>query len=133
MIHGIGVDITQIDRIGRILSRFAGRFLLRAFHESEIIQYKKLGEESPSAPPNRAQATYVASRWAVKEATFKAFRHGRVLFPEIYVLSENNKYPRLELIGGAKDVASQLGIKQSHLSISHDGDYAVAQVIFLLC
>jgi phosphopantetheine--protein transferase-like protein len=47
-----------------------------AFHEEEISQYERL-----SGPTQRAQ--FVASRWAVKEAAYKAFGTSRILFPEI--------------------------------------------------
>jgi phosphopantetheinyl transferase (holo-ACP synthase) len=48
-----------------------------AFHEEEIRQYQQLS----GGPATRAR--FVASRWAVKEAAYKALGTSRILFPEI--------------------------------------------------
>jgi holo-[acyl-carrier protein] synthase len=121
-IHGIGIDICHIPRISKVVRRFGCRFLNRAFHKSEISTY----EDYLKGGLQEEGITYLASRWAVKEATFKAFRYGRAQFPDIYLV---NTVPSLVLEGSALSIAQQLCIKSSHVSVSHDGDYATAYVI----
>ena len=69
-------------------------------------------------------------RWAVKEATYKAFGRWRLDFRDIRVASSDQySTPQLVLQGYAATKAEELGIANKHVSISHDGDYATAQVI----
>eukprot|EP00658_Telonema_sp_P-2_P031417 TRINITY_DN23508_c0_g1_i2.p1 TRINITY_DN23508_c0_g1~~TRINITY_DN23508_c0_g1_i2.p1 ORF type:complete len:123 (+),score=16.04 TRINITY_DN23508_c0_g1_i2:326-694(+) len=71
---------------------------------------------------------HLASRWAVKEATYKAFGNWRIDFREIRVDSQG-RVPKLILEGAAAEKAEELKLAGKHVSISHDGDYAIAHVI----
>lgn len=80
------------------------------------------------------RATHLAGRWAAKEAFIKAWSqsiYGRppligedsVDFSEIEVRPDRWNRPALQLRG---EVARLSGDPQTSISISHDGDYAVA-------
>ncbi|RLN20953.1 hypothetical protein BBO99_00002556 [Phytophthora kernoviae] len=136
IMYGIGVDLALVPRFERSFARFGKRFLRRAFHPKEIEEFY--------ARPSSERAVYLASRWAVKEATFKAFQSYRVLFPEIYAarggvegprvptflpVTKDSKALRLEFSGETAALAQQLRLVDPLVSISHDGDYAVAYVL----
>jgi len=122
MIYGIGIDIVQISRIEGALDRWGDRFVRRVFTPSETVYCKGKG---------RPAARY-ALRFAAKEAFAKAlglgFRDGLSLV-QIEVLSASEGMPYLKLHGTSKELFDAQGIKQSFLSLSDDGLYAVAVVV----
>ncbi|KAG7385955.1 hypothetical protein PHYPSEUDO_000917 [Phytophthora pseudosyringae] len=135
-VFGIGVDVALASRFERSFARFGERLLTRAFHPQEIAEFL--------TRPAAARATFLASRWAVKEATFKAFQRYRVRFPEIHAVRrglegpavptslpvmERSKALRLQFSGETEALAKRLGLVEPLVSISHDGDYAVAYVL----
>jgi holo-[acyl-carrier protein] synthase len=81
-VHGVGVDITHAPRIARLLTRFGTRFLTRAFHPTEIAHSHTLSAE--------ARTNFLAGRWALKEATLKAFGQ-RILFPEVTLQTTDSR------------------------------------------
>ena len=68
MIVGLGIDVAGIDRIARSIERFGERILRRVLTESEM-RYAETRKAD--------QATYVAGRFAVKEAASKALGRPR--------------------------------------------------------
>jgi holo-[acyl-carrier protein] synthase len=91
-------------------------------HPKEIENYDTI-------LPQRKRETFLASRWAAKEATFKAFSRWRIPFPDFYIHSQANGQPELSFEGMALELSNQLSLSKPLLSISHDGDYATATVI----
>lgn len=114
----IGVDIIDIERIGRSIDRYGNRFLERVFTEQEIAYCNSRTES-------------LAVRWAAKEAVAKALGTGIgvVNWREIEVVNDANRRPALRLHGAAADLAAQLGIEKFSISLSHAKDYAVAFVV----
>ncbi|EGY79969.1 holo-ACP synthase [Peptoniphilus indolicus] len=101
----LGVDLVKVDRIEKLLEKFGDNFLKRIFTKEEI-EYIQKKQKSKNT---------VAGMYASKEAVSKALGTGigEVGFKEIAI--EYNPYPR-----------ARVGEKVFELSISHDGDYAVA-------
>lgn len=132
-IYGIGIDIVSISRIKRVHEKYGDRFLSKAYHEKEIEIFKN------NKIDNVNKYNYLASRWAVKEAMQKAVSTPRLLFPEIFVTKNSNmddvdngnhkKRPLLKVEGKAAEVCKELNICSSHVSISHEEDRAIANVI----
>ncbi|OWZ01502.1 Holo-acyl-carrier-protein [Phytophthora megakarya] len=135
-VFGIGVDVALVSRFERSYARFGDRLLTRAFHPTEIAEFR--------VRPSAERATFLASRWAVKEATFKAFQRYRVQFPDIHAVqrgveefavptslpvTEHSKALRLQFSGETEALAKRLRLVDPLVSISHDGDYAVAYVL----
>ena len=123
MIVGMGVDIAEIDRIQAAIIRSGPRFIERLFTPAEI--------EYCERHKNRYER--YAGRFAVKEAAMKAlgtgWRHG-VRWVDIEVTNLPSGKPTLNLTGVAGKFAAQLGVNNISISITHSGNFALAQVIF---
>lgn len=113
MISGIGVDMTELDRIRKIIAR-QDRFPERILTSKEMAVYNSL--------PEKRRAEYLAGRFAAKEAFSKAVGTGigeKLSFQDIEIEKD-------EL---GKPFISKPFKKGVHLSISHSREYAVAQVV----
>ncbi len=123
MIVGTGVDIVEIPRIEQALERHGERFARRLYTPGEIAYCEKF--------KNRAER--YAARFAVKEAAFKAlgtgWRNG-VQWLDVEVTHQPSGKPELSLRGRAEELARELGVTRTAVSISHADRYVVAQVIF---
>ncbi len=123
MIYGIGIDIVDIERVRRLLTKSRDAFLSRVF----TLQ------EQEEASLRIDEATYFAGRWAGKEAASKALGCGigaKVAMLDIEICKNEHGAPILTLHGKALDYAKECGITTNHISISHEQSYAVANVIF---
>lgn len=123
MIVGLGIDIAEIDRIEASIRRHGRHFLERVFTPDEIA-YCEL---------HRNKAERYAGRFAAKEAAMKALGTGwrkGVRWVDIEVVRAPGGKPSLQLAGQAREIATQLGVKNISLSITHSGNTALAQVIF---
>ncbi|MBL0389301.1 holo-ACP synthase [Tumebacillus sp. ITR2] len=121
MIIGTGIDITEIERITDMLER----------HGVTIWKRILAPEEREMFDNPRRRAEYLAGRWAAKEAASKAFGTGigKVGLHELIITKTELGAPQLTLRGHAAELAEQLGVTSTHVSISHSKEYAVAQVI----
>jgi len=117
MIIGIGVDLCAIERMEKALKN--ERFLTRFFSEEEQVYILSRGV---------GQAATTAACFAAKEALVKAFGTGfdGIGTKDVVVLRRQNGSPYYDLRGPAKLKAECLGVKQIHLSLSHDGGAAAA-------
>jgi holo-[acyl-carrier protein] synthase len=123
MIVGLGLDITEVDRIEAAIARRGRAFLERLFTPSEIRYCEK----------HRNRAERFAGRFAAKEAAMKALGTGwarGVRWIDIEVVREPSGKPTLKLSGATRAIADCLGVKNIALTITHDGNTALAQVIF---
>lgn len=122
MIISIGIDIVEISRIEDTFTRQGERFRRRVFTDAERDYC-----ESQSAK----FASY-AARFAAKEAVMKALGTGwtdGVAFREIEVTRNEKGTPSLVLTGRALERMREIGASRTHLSLSHSGNMAIAQVI----
>lgn len=123
VIVGMGVDIAEIDRIEAAISRNEKRFLERIFTRAEVAYCER----------HKNRFERYAARFAVKEATMKAlgtgWTHG-VRWRDIEVTNLPGGKPTLRLLGAAGEIAAKLGVKNISISITHSGNFALAQVIF---
>ena len=123
MIVGLGVDITEVDRVRGAIERQGERLLKRVYTEKERAYCEKF----------KNKYERYAGRFAVKEATMKALGTGwsrGVRWVDIEVVREMSGKPRLELRGEAKKIAEKLGVKHISVTITHTANQALAQVIF---
>jgi holo-[acyl-carrier protein] synthase len=113
----VGVDIVEIERIGRAVSRWNGRFLQRVFTEAELALC-------------RGRVPELAVRFAGKEAISKALGTGLfgVSWREMEILADLRGKPLVHLYGRAAQRAATLGLTEFAISLSHSRDYAVAFV-----
>lgn len=122
MIVGTGVDIAEVDRIARSIERFGRRFVERVYTPGEI----RYCESKANA------AERFAARFAAKEASMKAIGtglRGGVTWRDFEVVREPGGRPSVAFHGKAQQVASALGMRRVHLSISHTAQQAIAFVI----
>ena len=124
MIRGLGTYIIEIVRVGEMLDKHGEHFLTRVFTDGEVSYC--------SAKANYLQ--HYAGRWAAKEAVMKALGTGwaqGVGFAEIEVRTLSSGQPKLELLGTARSKATELGIGDVLITISHCRAYATATAIAL--
>jgi len=122
MIIGVGIDIVEVGRMERILSRRGERFLNRIFTPLEI-EYCR-GRVRP--------AQGFAVRFAAKEAALKALGIGWQLgarFKDIEVVNQDLGAPGIRLSGRAREISRDKGVLKMHVTLSHSGRCALAQVI----
>ncbi len=123
MIHGIGTDIVDIDRIERLITKYSEHFLTKVYTHSEIQYCQRMANP----------AIHLAGRWAVKEAFYKALplecqKHSSWKSIEI-VTGEAGK-PGISICSETlKKLLKKTGIAILHVSISHERRYCVATVI----
>ena len=123
MIVGLGIDITEIDRIEAAIARHGRPFVERIFTPAEIAYCQK----------HRNRAERFSGRFAAKEAAMKALGTGwrcGVRWVDIEVVREPSGKPTLKLSGASRGIADRLGVKSIALTITHTGNTALAQVIF---
>src|SRR4051812_26421278 len=111
----LGIDIIKVERIAAALKKFGDRFPRRVLTDAEQRYV-------------RNRPTNFAGRWAAKEAVSKVLGLGvrGVGWTEIEIVRLPTGAPSVRLSGRAKRRAEQLGMGRIAVSISHEGDYAVA-------
>src|ERR1700744_6468150 len=111
-ILGIGTDIIECPRIGRMIEQHGELSLRRVYTEREIryCQSRKHAIE------------HFARRWAAKEAILKAigtgWRRGSA-WTDLEVRNTFTGEPRVHVGGGAKEATLKRGIADILISISH--------------
>jgi holo-[acyl-carrier protein] synthase len=120
----VGTDLVQISRIAESIEQFGEKFIRRLFTEGEIAY-------ATSSVP--LQAERFAARFAAKEATIKALSLADVGldWKHIEVQRAATGECTLKLHGAAHAAAIKAGIRETSVSLSHDGDYATAVVVCL--
>jgi len=110
----IGIDLIKLDRMKNSIERFGDRFLKRFLSSDEILLIKN---------PKTA-----AGFWAAKEACSKALGCGigkECSFHDIILSKTSKGAPKINL---SQHLLDDYKIKDMSVSITHDGDYAIAVV-----
>lgn len=131
MILGVGVDLVSINRFA-IWTSFSDKKLSRIFHQHEIEQFKK----------SEQKIIFLASRFAVKEAFFKALSATCVrlnynqrqfsflsLASSFFVRSHEQGIPFLCFDNPFLQELFDLHQLVVHLSLSHEKEQAIAYVL----
>jgi holo-[acyl-carrier protein] synthase len=119
MIVSIGLDVCSIERMRRALARHGDRFAARICSPAEL---SRVGV--------RDRATFVAARFAVKEAFAKCLDGARgVGWHDVEITHSPSGRPSLVLSGNALICASNAGASRWHVTITHDAGIAAAVVI----
>ena len=123
-IKGIGIDLAVIPRLRRLVDRWDERFLRRVFTDEEIAYCRRRRDPIP----------HLAARFAAKEATLKALGTGLrmgVSWREMEVRRERGEAPTMVLHGRSRALALAKGGHRVLLTLTHDGDYALAQAMLV--
>ena len=119
MIRGLGCDVCAISRMQKIMEN--PRFLERWFtpYEREYIGARKMSAQS------------AAGLFAAKEAFGKALGTGisGIAPDKVSIRHDAHGAPYYDINEAMKTAMEQKGAQFAHLSISHDGDVALAVAI----
>lgn len=128
MVSGLGVDLVHVpgfaDQLAQPGSRFSSVFTVG--ERAEAVRRELDGDRL---------AAYWAARWGAREALVKAWSSvlfgqappaGDDVLGEIEVATDAWGRPRLLLHG---QVAEALAAYDTQVSLSHDGDHAIAVVV----
>ncbi len=116
---GTGIDIVEVSRIERLLSRQGGKFLERVYTKAEVKYCMD------KAYP----AVHLAVRFAAKEAVAKSLGtgfSGGVRMRDIEVVNSDKGPPKVKLHGMAAKKYDALGAEGILISLSHTSGHAIA-------
>ncbi len=113
MILGIGVDITEVNRLKKAVEKWGAAFLSRVFTEEELTNAKTRG----------SLYQHLAGRFAAKEAIFKALGDANLSWKDVEILNDKEGKPRCKILNSRGKGADVI------VSISHVKNYAVANAI----
>ena len=111
----VGTDIVDINRVKKSIDKFGNKYIERFLNKEEILIAKKVET--------------IAGFWASKEAISKALGCGigkELSFVDIEIKKNSDNAPFFELKSNKWDIID------SSISISHDGNFAIAVVIIIL-
>ncbi len=120
----VGMDLVDLDRVDKILSRYGLGFAERICTPAEIIYCFSLVNPVPS----------LAARFAAKEAVSKALGTGigvHCSWRDIEITRSGHGVPGVLLHGKAEIVALKLGINSWRISLTHSKYSAAALVLAL--
>ncbi len=131
MILGVGVDLVSLQRFEAWID-FSDKKLSRIFHQHEIEQFKS----------SEQKVTFLASRFAVKEAFFKALSASFVrlqfhqkqfsflsIAPCIFVQARECGVPVIYFDNLFLQEFFSFQHLVVHLSLSHEKEHAIAYVL----
>ena len=122
MILGIGTDLCEVSRVERALERFGERFARRILVESELEIFRR----------RRKRASYLAKRFAAKEAFSKAMGTGiraPVNWHNVWVLNDRAGKPMLGFSKALGALLKRRGIEKVHVSLTDEIGMACAFVV----
>ena len=122
MIYGVGTDVVEIARIEQALARFGERFARRILCPPELRRFQG----------HRLPASYLAKRFAAKEAFTKALGtgiHAPANWHGVWVVNLPSGKPTLEFSLDLKNLMKQRGVTYAHVSLSDERGVAFATVI----
>ncbi len=107
-----------VSRVRGVLERYRDRFLRRVYTPEEVAFC-------------RGRVPELAARFAAKEAVMKALGTGArgVAWREVEVLPNRRGKPLVYLYGRARERAEHIGLRGLDVSLSHEGDFAIAAVV----
>ena len=118
IIAGIGTDIVDVWRLKR----------MDAGHRENFIR-KHLSPEEIAFLPDSNLETFIAGRYAAKEALAKALGFRNFSFASVTILNDEGGRPVVRDADSLVRNRDPREIYTFHLSISHNADYAVAFVV----
>lgn len=134
-IIGIGIDVVHVRRVAFLVARRAPtKFATRILSTSELREWEMMYRRAPvPSPVTQADLDaimvekwfrFLAVRWAVKEAAYKA------LYPLYKPTWKDLTVSKVLGSGGKPNLTLEnFAEVKLHVSVSHDGEYTVANVL----
>ena len=119
---GIGTDIIEISRLREMSDKVREKLALRILTSAEYEKYSS----------KKQQVSFLAKRWAGKEALSKALGTGianGVSFQQIEIQTLKSGQPVLKLQDKALIIALEIGATNWHITLSDEVNYATAFVV----
>ncbi len=121
-IVGIGTEIVECLRIGRMIEQHGEQFLQRVYtgHEIQFCQARRKTTE------------YFAAYWAAKEAIVKSLGiawNRNLSWTDVEVRTDSPGQHEVRLAGTVRDLAEGAGVGRVLLSLSHCRAYATAHAL----
>lgn len=121
MIYSVGIDLTDLERIGRAVERWGDRFVQRILGDKERALYIEKHDK----------VQFLAGRFAAKEAVMKSlgtpFDSG-VYLKDIQILSDHRGKPYVQL---EDTVKRRMPDREVKVSITHERKMAAAVAIII--
>ena len=108
IIKDVEISLIRISKIEDVLEKFGNKFIDKVFHPEELKSFS---------------VSHLGGRFAAKCVVKKIIKE--VMWKDVKIISLGNK-PIVKLSSRAKNIASKEGINSISISISHDGDRAIA-------
>ena len=116
----VGTDLVHVTEVSESIETFGDRYLGRVFTPAELATCRSTDGWS---------AGRLAARFAAKEAATKILRpQSGLSYHAMEVVLDEFGAPALMLHDTAKRRADDLGLRETSLSMSHDGEYALAVI-----
>jgi holo-[acyl-carrier protein] synthase len=118
---GVGTDIVHVPRLAAVFGRHP-TFATRVFTPGEIAYCESHRDSVPR----------FAARFAAKEAVLKALGTGLadgMNWRDVEVVNDADRRPVVRLHGRVAAIARELGVRAVLISLSHDGEYALAHAV----
>ncbi|MBN2300154.1 MAG: holo-ACP synthase [Acholeplasmataceae bacterium] len=114
MILGIGIDLVDLNRIKEIMTE---KFIERVLSIEEQIVFNNIAAEN-------MKLSYLGSRFAAKEAIFKAISQGpgKTNYVDFSILNHENGSPYIKTSFFKHN-------ETLHISITHTDEHAIAYVM----
>ncbi|HIJ70044.1 MAG TPA: holo-ACP synthase [Planctomycetes bacterium] len=119
-----GIDLVDFPRIESMVARHSERFLDRVFTK----------REQADAQAVHNQVEKLAGRFAAKEAVLKLLGtgwRGKIAWTDIEIVNNALGQPEVKIDGEVKRIATEAGIKEIALSITHTANFAIASAVAL--
>ncbi len=116
------MDIVEIARIEKSLSKHAESCLTKCFTEQEVLD----------SGDSKRRPEHLAARFAAKEAALKAIGTGwsqGIGWTDVETVRLESGRPELRVTGRAKEIADSMGVDRWFVSLSHTETNAIASVI----
>lgn len=122
IIHGIGIDVVEVERIEAAIAHLGDAFIDRLFTAREREYCGK----------QKRPALHYAARFAAKEAVSKALGTGiggQAGWLDMEVERAESGAPKMIFSGRAADFLAAEGIAEVQVSLSHAKEYAAANAV----
>jgi len=117
-----GIDLVDCQRIEQMLERHGSHFLDRVFTPTE--------QQQASEIKNRIER--LCGRFAAKEAILKLLGtgwRGKIAWTDIEIVNNPLGQPKVTLSGEVKRIATEMGVIDISLSISHTANFIMASAV----
>jgi holo-[acyl-carrier protein] synthase len=119
VIVGVGIELVDRERFETLLDRYGDRLRDKLFTEGERHYAARKQREGES----------LAVRFAAKLAARRALHVSGLRWCDIEVVRNRQGPPMLRLTGSAERAASRAGVSKVALTLTHDAQWCVGQVI----